>query len=92
MGSQPPQLRDRLVIKAVGAVGVHAHGDKQVGRLLSQCQGPTVLCQVNAGYDNTANTGFTCSPHVGGVSEDAYVNMGVGAARNVIEEMARAPA
>jgi len=41
-------------------------------------------------WRNVANT--VLSPHVGGVSEDAYVNMGVGAARNVIEELARAPA
>ncbi|MFO1396730.1 MAG: hydroxyacid dehydrogenase [Burkholderiales bacterium] len=27
------------------------------------------------------------TPHVGGVSEDAYVNMGVGAARNVLAEL-----
>ena len=30
------------------------------------------------------------SPHIGGVSEDAYVNMGVAAAKNTIEALARA--
>jgi len=29
------------------------------------------------------------SPHVGGVSEDAYVNMGTAAARNVLEVLKR---
>lgn len=32
------------------------------------------------------------TPHVGGVSEDAYVNMGLGAARNVLAVLASAPA
>ncbi len=32
------------------------------------------------------------SPHVGGVSEDAYVNMGLGAARNVLAVLAASPA
>ena len=31
------------------------------------------------------------SPHVGGVSEDAYVNMGIAAARNVLEVLSRTP-
>ena len=34
-------------------------------------------------YKHVANT--ILSPHVGGVSEDAYVNMGLAAARNVLE-------
>ncbi|GKS91132.1 NAD(P)-dependent oxidoreductase [Acidovorax sp. SUPP2539] len=32
------------------------------------------------------------SPHIGGVTGDAYVNMGVGAAKNLLEVLARAPA
>ncbi|HSW20639.1 MAG TPA: NAD(P)-dependent oxidoreductase [Ramlibacter sp.] len=32
------------------------------------------------------------SPHIGGVTSDAYVNMGVGAARNVLAVLAPAPA
>lgn len=32
------------------------------------------------------------SPHIGGVTSDAYVNMGVGAARNVLAVLASAPA
>jgi D-3-phosphoglycerate dehydrogenase len=30
------------------------------------------------------------SPHIGGVTSDAYINMGVGAARNVLDVMAQA--
>jgi len=37
-------------------------------------------------YRNAANVILT--PHVGGVSEDAYVNMGVGAARNILDVLA----
>jgi len=37
-------------------------------------------------YRDAANAILT--PHVGGVSEDAYVNMGLGAARNVLEVLA----
>lgn len=40
-------------------------------------------------WRSVANTILT--PHVGGVSEDAYVNMGVGAARNVLEELGKVP-
>ncbi len=36
--------------------------------------------------------GTVLTPHVGGVSEDAYVNMGLGAARNVLAVLASAPA
>lgn len=32
------------------------------------------------------------SPHIGGVTSDAYVNMGVGAARNVLDSLAHAAA
>lgn len=42
----------------------------------------------NHQYRNAANVILT--PHVGGVSEDAYVNMGVGAARNILEALAAA--
>ncbi|MEY2621344.1 MAG: D-3-phosphoglycerate dehydrogenase [Pseudomonadota bacterium] len=31
------------------------------------------------------------SPHIGGVTGDAYINMGVGAARNVLDVLAQAP-
>jgi D-3-phosphoglycerate dehydrogenase / 2-oxoglutarate reductase len=32
------------------------------------------------------------SPHIGGVTGDAYVNMGIGAARNVLAALAEAAA
>ena len=32
------------------------------------------------------------SPHIGGVTGDAYINMGVGAARNVLDVLAKATA
>ncbi len=32
------------------------------------------------------------SPHIGGVTGDAYINMGVGAARNVLDVLSHAPA
>jgi D-3-phosphoglycerate dehydrogenase len=41
-------------------------------------------------YRGVANT--ILSPHVGGVSEDAYVNMGVAAARNVLDVLRRVSA
>jgi D-3-phosphoglycerate dehydrogenase len=41
-------------------------------------------------YKAVANT--ILSPHVGGVSEDAYVNMGTAAARNVLEVLSKVPA
>lgn len=41
-------------------------------------------------YRDVPNT--TLSPHVGGVSEDAYVNMGLAAARNVLEVLGKVPA
>ena len=35
--------------------------------------------------------GLVLSPHIGGVTTDAYVNMGVGAARNVLDVLSVAP-
>ena len=32
--------------------------------------------------------GFILSPHIGGVTSDAYVNMGVAAARNTLDALA----
>ena len=34
--------------------------------------------------------GILLSPHIGGVTSDAYINMGVGAARNVLDVLAQA--
>ena len=41
-------------------------------------------------FQNEAN--IILSPHIGGVTSDAYVNMGVGAARNVLAVLEAAPA
>ena len=41
-------------------------------------------------YRDVPNT--ILSPHVGGVSEDAYVNMGTAAARNVLDVLAKVSA
>jgi D-3-phosphoglycerate dehydrogenase len=41
-------------------------------------------------YRDVPNT--ILSPHVGGVSEDAYVNMGTAAARNVLDVLGKVPA
>jgi D-3-phosphoglycerate dehydrogenase / 2-oxoglutarate reductase len=36
-------------------------------------------------------SGFILSPHIGGVTSDAYVNMGVAAAKNTLAVLARTP-
>ena len=44
-----------------------------------------------AGHIFQGQPGFILSPHIGGVTSDAYVNMGVAAVRNarsVIEQVA----
>ena len=42
-----------------------------------------------AGHPFQGEPGIVLSPHIGGVTSDAYVNMGVGAARNVLEVLSR---
>ncbi len=42
-----------------------------------------------AGHPFLQQPGFILSPHIGGVTSDAYVNMGVGAARNVLAVLER---
>ncbi|CAB5717625.1 Glycerate dehydrogenase [Delftia tsuruhatensis] len=44
-----------------------------------------------AGHPFQGEPRFVLSPHIGGVTGDAYVNMGVGAARNALEVLARPP-
>lgn len=44
------------------------------------------------GHPFQRQPGFVLSPHIGGVTSDAYVNMGVAAARNVLEVVATAAA
>ncbi|MDZ7861973.1 NAD(P)-dependent oxidoreductase [Acidovorax sp.] len=45
-----------------------------------------------AGHPFQGEANFTLSPHIGGVTSDAYVNMGVGAAKNLLQVLARSPA
>jgi D-3-phosphoglycerate dehydrogenase len=45
-----------------------------------------------AGHPFQGEPHFILSPHIGGVTSDAYVNMGVGAAQNLLAVLAKAPA
>ncbi len=45
-----------------------------------------------AGHPFQGEKNIVLSPHIGGVTRDAYVNMGVGAARNLLAVLARQPA
>jgi len=47
---------------------------------------------MTAGHLFQGEPNFILSPHIGGVTSDAYVNMGLGAARNLLEVLARVPA
>ena len=47
---------------------------------------------MTAGHPFQHQPGFVLSPHIGGVTGDAYVNMGVGAAKNLLQVLARASA
>jgi len=44
---------------------------------------------MSAGHPFQGETGLVLSPHIGGVTSDAYVNMGVAAARNALEVLGR---
>lgn len=44
---------------------------------------------ITAGHPFQGETGLVLSPHIGGVTSDAYVNMGVAAARNALEVLGR---
>ena len=44
---------------------------------------------MTAGHPFQGEPHFVLSPHIGGVTGDAYVNMGLGAARNLLEVLAR---
>lgn len=44
---------------------------------------------MTAGHLFQHQPGFILSPHIGGVTSDAYVNMGLGAARNALAVLAR---
>jgi D-3-phosphoglycerate dehydrogenase len=45
-----------------------------------------------AGHPFQGEKNIVLSPHIGGVTGDAYVNMGVGAARNLLQVLSRQPA
>ncbi|MCT9810757.1 3-phosphoglycerate dehydrogenase [Acidovorax sp. Be4] len=47
---------------------------------------------MSAGHPFQGEKNFVLSPHIGGVTSDAYVNMGVGAAQNLLQVLERAPA
>lgn len=47
---------------------------------------------MTAGHSFQGEKHFVLSPHIGGVTSDAYVNMGVGAARNLLQVLANTPA
>ena len=47
---------------------------------------------MTAGHPFQGEKNIVLSPHIGGVTGDAYVNMGVGAARNLLAVIARQPA
>ena len=42
-----------------------------------------------AGHPFQGIVNLTLSPHIGGVTSDAYVNMGVAAAKNALEVLVR---
>jgi D-3-phosphoglycerate dehydrogenase len=46
---------------------------------------------MTAGHPFQGEKHFILSPHIGGVTSDAYVNMGVGAAKNLLAVLARTP-
>ena len=43
---------------------------------------------MEAGHPFQGEKNFILSPHIGGVTNDAYVNMGVGAAKNLLQVLA----
>jgi len=47
---------------------------------------------MTAGHPFQGEKHFILSPHIGGVTSDAYVNMGVGAARNLLAVLERSAA
>lgn len=47
---------------------------------------------MTAGHPFQGEKNFVLSPHIGGVTSDAYVNMGVGAAKNLLQVLTRQPA
>ncbi len=47
---------------------------------------------MTAGHPFQHEPNFVLSPHIGGVTSDAYVNMGVGAAKNLLQVLGRASA
>ena len=90
VGRGPPGGRGVKKIHATGLehveeilhpVGHHSrsHVDRPVGQHL-----------IVAGHPFQQEPRIILSPHIGGVTSAAYVNMGVAAARNVLDALARA--
>jgi len=62
------------------------------GQVLSAGLDSFAVEPMTAGHPFQGEKGFVLSPHIGGVTSDAYVNMGVVAAKNAIDVLARQPA
>ncbi|MEJ6022192.1 NAD(P)-dependent oxidoreductase [Ramlibacter sp. PS4R-6] len=58
------------------------------GRVLAAGLDSFAIEPMTAGHPFHGQPGFILSPHIGGVTSDAYVNMGVAAARNVLDVVA----
>ena len=61
----------------------------QSGQVMSAGLDSFAVEPMAAGHPFQGERGFVLSPHIGGVTSDAYVNMGVAAARNALEVLAR---
>lgn len=59
------------------------------GQVMSAGLDSFALEPMEAGHPFQGEKNFILSPHIGGVTNDAYVNMGVGAAKNLLQVLAR---
>lgn len=59
------------------------------GQVMSAGLDSFAIEPMTAGHPFLGEQGFVLSPHIGGVTSDAYVNMGVAAAKNALEVLAR---
>ena len=58
------------------------------GQVMSAGLDSFALEPMEAGHPFQGEKNFILSPHIGGVTNDAYVNMGVGAAKNLLQVLA----